>query len=284
MAAGNADERAFALAARNAGALANDTAVASAKGVADAARSAAKTAADDAIVTERAARVSAEAAERTHAVAARLAASSARDTAIADAAAARTVARDAAKLASDNAIIAERALRVAAEEANALSIATFLGAPSLALDTLSEVIAAYTAGDSTLQGAVDALVIEHNSELAAETAARILDVNTEETRALAAEAFVQADVDANEVASDASFAAAATARGLMQDAAAAIQADVDANQAAEEARMDKAGGFAVSSLAGAYAIQWAAGGPRMSFAIDAVSGVVTMSVDTVPVV
>jgi hypothetical protein len=104
-----------------------------------------------------------------------------------------------------------------------------------ALDSLSELVAAYEAADANLSAAITAALGTHTSELAAEEAARIAadgvltnDLATEVARATAAEAVNTAAHNAYVTSNDAALAAEIARAGAAE---AAIQADVDANEA-----------------------------------------------------
>ena len=210
----------------------------------------------------------------------------------------------AARLVLTNGLAAEIVRAGAKEDLIDARVDAILSGSSSALDQFVEVVAAFEAADGTLSGSIGALTTAASADralirseiaaaklvddaaLAAELAARIADVNAEETRALAAEAAVRSEFAAADT-SAATFnlsarnviiaqhgtddAAALAARGV-------IQADVNANELEEKARMDEAGGFHAESTATSWAMGWGAGKPRVSFAIAA-GGAITMSVD-----
>lgn len=92
-----------------------------------------------------------------------------------------------------------------------------------ALDSLTEIVAAFQAEDNNLDNAITTLAANQTSAL-----------NTESARAQAAEAAIQADVDANEADGDADRAAIrsefAAADAGLQASIDALQADVDGNE------------------------------------------------------
>ena len=122
-------------------------------------------------------------------------------------------ANEAAALAARNAIIAQH------------------GADDAAAATARGVIAAGLAQE----------LLDRAAAVSAEASARIADVDAEETRALAAEAALQGDLNGT------------------------------------KAQLDVAGGFTVASTATSWNMGWGAGKPKVEFSIDA-GGAVTMSV------
>ncbi len=92
-----------------------------------------------------------------------------------------------------------------------------------ALDSMTEIVAAFQAEDNNLDNAITTLAANQTSAL-----------NTESARAQAAEAAIQADVDANEADGDADRAAIrsefAAADAGLQASIDALQADVDGNE------------------------------------------------------
>jgi hypothetical protein len=214
------------------------------------------------------------------------------------------VAAAAARLVLTNGLAAEIVRAGAKEDLIDARVDAILSGSSSALDQFVEVVAAYELADGNLQTSVTnlstaasadralirseiaAAKLVDDAALAAELAARIADVDAEETRALAAEAAVRSEFAAAD-SSAASFNLAARnaiiATHGADDAAAlaarnTMQADVDANELEEKARMDEAGGFHAESTATSWAMGWGAGKPRVSFEIAA-GGAITMSVD-----
>ena len=317
---GDAAERSFALAARNviiAQHGADDAAAATARGVIQAdvdANEVASVASFAAATAARGVMSAAATAESTARQAAEAAIATdlgqyetSNDAALAAVVAthgADDVAAAAARLVLTNGLAAEIVRAGAKEDLIDARVDAILSGSSSALDQFVEVVAAYELADGNLQTSVTnlstaasadralirseiaAAKLVDDAALAAELAARIADVDAEETRALAAEAAVRSEFAAAD-SSAASFNLAARnaiiATHGADDAAAlaarnTMQADVDANELEEKARMDEAGGFHAESTATSWAMGWGAGKPRVSFEIAA-GGAITMSVD-----
>ena len=194
-----------------------------AKSAADQALVDAKVIADAAMSSEEAARISGDAglqaalsAEASSRDASILAAKSAADQALVD-----------AKVIADAAMVTETARATAAEGVNAANIANIISnVDAVALDSLTEVVAAFQAADNTLTGAVAALSTTHNSDLATEVARAQLAETTEEAARISGDAGLQAALSAEASSRDASILAAKSA---------ADQALVDAKVIADAA-------------------------------------------------
>jgi hypothetical protein len=110
---------------------------------------------------------------------------------------AAVAAEEAARIAADtvhtNAISAEESARIAGDAGLQSQIDSIISnTDPAALDSLTEIVAAFQAEDGNLQTAINSLSTSVNSAISAE-----------EARALAAEAAIQADVDQNEADGDA---------------------------------------------------------------------------------
>ena len=156
--------------------------------------------------TARAAAVSAEASARAAAVTAEESARQSADTTL------------------QSNIDAEASARASADTALGARIDDILtNSDPAALDSLSEIVAAFQAEDSNLDNAITTLAANQTSAL-----------NTESARAQAAEAAIQADVDQNEADGDTDRAAIrsefAAADAALQSAINTLQADVDGNE------------------------------------------------------
>lgn len=116
---------------------------------------------------------------------------------------------------ADSIVASEQAAREAADSSLQSQINDILGNvdPS-ALDSLSEIVAAFQAADSDLSAAITSALGTHTSELAVETAAREAadatlqsNIDSEESRALAAEGVLQDNIDAEQSAREAADSA-----------------------------------------------------------------------------
>ena len=290
LAAGDAAERAFALAARNANETARDSGIAAAKAVADLALAAAKSVADAelaAVQTDvdqneldgdndrasiRTELAAGDAAERAFALAARNANETARDSGIAAAKAVADLALAAAKSVADAELAAEAAARIAADDALGSRIDDVLeNVDPAALDSLTEIITEMQSISGSLSDSIISALGTHTSELAAHEAAYVAKMallDAEDTAIRfdfavadsAERAFALAARDANEAARDSSIAAAKVtadaalaAAKVTADAALAaeeaariaadgvIQADVDANELSADTSFQAAG-------------------------------------------
>ena len=159
---------------------------------------------------------------------------------------ARTAAIAAAKSAADALLVSAKEAADAKVETEEARIDAILLASSADKDSFAEIVTLINNVDTVNDDALAVVIGNLNSEIAS--------TNAEMAAAASARGVIQADVDANEVASDASFAAAATARaaiitqhGVDDQAAAAarggIQSALDAQEAKQEserAAMDAA--------------------------------------------
>ena len=162
----------------------------------------------------------------------------------------------AAKSAADTAIANELAARLAAEGAIDARVDAILSGSSASLDQFVEVVAAYEAADGNLQTSVTNLstaaaadrALVRSEFAAADTSAASFNLaarnaiitqhGVDDGLAATARGVIQADVDANEVDSLASFAAALAARNALSAAAALESTARQTAEALIDARVD----------------------------------------------
>ena len=118
----------------------------------------------------------------------------------------------AAESANAAAVAAEQTRALAAEAVQAGRIDAMLSGSSESLDQFVEVVAAYEAADGNLQSSISGL----STAASTDRALIRTEMATESGLRVAAENAIQADVDQNELDSDAAHAAATTDRALLR--------------------------------------------------------------------